>query len=73
MTAFGCACGFSTKSAAAEAKHRHNFPALCRRRRVPSDALYVYDCDRGQGAVRAKTLRSAVAKAAAEAGSADSP
>ena len=28
-----CSCGMSFRSYAAEAKHRHNYPALCRPKR----------------------------------------
>ena len=28
---WGCSCGHVARSAAAEARHRHNFPALCKR------------------------------------------
>lgn len=28
---YGCRCGFRTKSYATEARHRHNFPLLCRK------------------------------------------
>lgn len=31
---WGCRCGHVARSAIAEARHRHNFPALCRRARV---------------------------------------
>lgn len=30
-----CICGWSTHSITAEAKHRHNFPALCRKPKSP--------------------------------------
>lgn len=29
-----CQCGATFRSALAEAKHRHNFPALCKRPKV---------------------------------------
>ena len=28
---YGCSCGFRTLSYAKDARHRHNFPLLCRR------------------------------------------
>lgn len=28
---WGCQCGHVARSAAEEARHRHNFPALCRK------------------------------------------
>ena len=33
---FSCSCGAKFRSMSAEAKHRHNFPALCRRSRSAS-------------------------------------
>lgn len=31
---YGCSCGFRTLSYAKDAQHRHNFPALCKKRRT---------------------------------------
>ena len=31
---YGCSCGHVARSLAAEARHRHNFPLLCRRPKV---------------------------------------
>ena len=31
---FSCTCGHVARSMSAEAVHRHNFPALCRRPRI---------------------------------------
>lgn len=35
---FGCSCGYVARSAIAEARHRHNFPLLCRGPRKPASA-----------------------------------
>lgn len=32
---WGCSCGHVARSAIAEARHRHNFPLLCRKPKVP--------------------------------------
>lgn len=32
--AWGCQCGHVARSAVAEARHRHNFPMLCRKPKV---------------------------------------
>lgn len=31
---WGCICGHVSRSAIEEARHRHNFPALCRKPKV---------------------------------------
>lgn len=36
MNDFFCRCGATFRSYAAEARHRHNFPALCRKPKPPS-------------------------------------
>lgn len=28
---WGCSCGYVARSALAEARHRHNFPVMCRK------------------------------------------
>jgi len=35
---FGCSCGHVARNMAEEARHRHNFPALCRKPKVKKPA-----------------------------------
>lgn len=44
---YGCQCGMTFRTAIAEARHRHNFPLLCRQPKAPKP-LDVYASDVGR-------------------------